>query len=1756
MKYGVENIHESLKNRLVEYVKAQYFGENDLLLKACEQILTEEGNLYRTPYIESNPAYVTVENGIEKSDIPCYIKDFLIEIADNYLGVYRNPFQHQKEALELFFKGKNLLVTTGTGSGKTECFMWPMISSLFEESLLRPESWEMRGVRALLLYPMNALVSDQVGRLRKIMGYQEGKFRDIFRKNSNNDTARIPQFGMYTGRTPYPGPKNAKEDKRLADSLEKAFAKRDEEDISKLKKIGRYPAKADLNYFIESLKAGEHMTGENDAELLTRFEMQKTCPDILITNYCMLEYMLFRPIERRIWDDTKDWLRSEVSNKLLVVIDEAHMYKGASGGEVALLIRRLMYLLGIGPEKIRFILTSASMPHDKEEDKESIYKFACDFTAQSFSEDKGNFEVLFGSTEEITEKGCRSIPVDKLVALNADDFLSDDNTKLRAIRNFANNVCGEKAEFESLYEAEGWLYDNLTKYEQFARMIKMCRENPVKLKEIAEECFPGIQKETALRASQIMLTIAPLARNKDGKVLFPARIHMFFRGLPGLYACSNPSCKYSLSGDGITLGRIYCSDAVKECECGGQVYELLNDRRCGALFFKVFMRDDGSCRKFAWNNPGSVYKEELKEVHLYIVPEGIDVKASKDLKIGWLDSQTGYVYYDDGYAGKEGFIKVAHCIKENKSNQQTFSACPKCERTLRYYSLSDFKTKGNEPFFHIVKEQLRTQPETIHDPEKLKKFPNGGRKVLLFSDSRQRASVLAKDMTRAADDEASRQAVALAAIKLQEWAKVSGEDPQIQPYLYPAFLEVAYENNTQFFYGTDQEKFQEDIGKISQYLKKANTRGEKLDYRRLSRDFNPQPGLYHEQLLKLICDQYRSLSDHGICWMEASSKSDLRDILYDMEDMGIEISLEELVILFSCWATAIAKDSFAIGHTIPDSTRDGIIKREFKRYGVEDNTIFTRPILKILKEKGYSEEQIKMLYLCLKRTYLQKGEGTDTYYLNLEKVKLSYDSGHVWYRCSKCSGVYAYNLWGRCVFCGSDQLNEMTKDDLGRYAFWSMTVIEAIRNAEQGKNIIKTINTEEHTAQLSHKDQRDEMWSTTEKYEMLFQDISMDNEIPVDILSCTTTMEVGIDIGSLTAIGLRNVPPRRENYQQRAGRAGRRGTSISTIVTYANDGPHDNYYFHNPKDIIAGKLRKPWIDVENDKLLKRHISMVAINSFMSSHGKSIDSCAIVDFYNDLYEIFKDFLDEWELKENEISLLLPDNKDTVANGFKGWLIKGLDKIKDWVRERPELYINDNGEKKSVLDVLYEEGLLPSYSFPKNVVSFYIEKENGSKIEQKPERSLDIAISEYAPGKVLVVNKKTYKVGGIYSYNSKQKPGYYEKQAAPYFEDGNYIKDLYECPDPSCGWFGIENPQNGDCPFCQKEKVISKVKMLKPWGFAPINGESIRESEAECEYSFAGEPCYSTTPERDDMENTKYKSIRIAERPDETIIVLNKGPQDKAFNICRVCGAAVAASENLNAEKIGRPYKHPFVKTKCRHQSTEKVYLGHFFLTDMVVLEFSIDPAKIDVESRLWLKRAAVSLSEAFALAVSRVMDIEFYDIRSGYRIRYGANRVWVDIYLYDSLSSGAGYSSGVKDRLDEILAEVSKLLEKCNCDEACRNCLKHYWNQRVETLLDRKAAMQLLMWGKTGELVPALSIKNQWMIFQPLKKLLDLDGIAECSMERDHILLHNGVKTKKVIIYPAMWSYKLVSQNEDMIALSDKLILSALPKAYEELKKQW
>lgn len=225
------------------------------------------------------------------------------------------------------------------------------------------------------------------------------------------------------------------------------------------------------------------------------------------------------------------------------------------------------------------------------------------------------------------------------------------------------------------------------------------------------------------------------------------------------------------------------------------------------------------------------------------------------------------------------------------------------------------------------------------------------------------------------------------------------------------------------------------------------------------------------------------------------------------------------------------------------------------------------------------------------------------------------------------------------------------------------------------------------------------------------------------------------------------------------------------------------------------------------------------------------------------------------------------------------------------------------------------------------------------------------------------------------------------------------------------------------------------------------------------------------------------------------------------------------------------------------------LGYDFITDMLVLEFKIDDKIIDAKrnDNPWLTRAAQSLAEALRLVASKKLDVEFTELVTGYRLRTGADVSYVDIYLYDSLSSGAGYAVSVADIINDLLVEVKELLNSCNCGTACSKCLKHYRNQYVHGLLDRFAALQLLTWGMDGIKALPLALETQIKMIMPLVNILKQSGCEITTIGEITAIGKN--RTKKVVIYPAMW---VEPYEDNTVFVSDAYIKYAKPYAVQKI----
>ena len=957
--------------------------------------------------------------------------------------------------------------------------------------------------------------------------------------------------------------------------------------------------------------------------------------------------------------------------------------------------------------------------------------------------------------------------------------------------------------------------------------------------------------------------------------------------------------------------------------------------------------------------------------------------------------------------------------------------------------------------------------------------------------------------------------------------------------LYDFFCLAAGQHHVQMFHSDERIKFAEDCTSALNNYSRCVKRG---------REYTPRftianaPVQMQEYLLRLFAGGYNTLYDSATSWIEPTDQA-LFDAVDALDENHIKVTEKEFIDVFNAWMLSICDMYTALGHTISDTVRLKV-RPNYGGYGLEKNWEFSKVIREIMGWSDGNEAEMAWKRV-LKEAFLDAAQPDNgKLYVDLSRIKTRFDTMHAWYKCEQCSELTPFVLKHKCPSCGSTRIHKMEPEEYEALSFWRKPVEDAI----QGEPI-HVIDTEEHTAQLSHKDQRDDLWSKTEQYELRFQDLIQEGETPVDILSSTTTMEVGIDIGSLVAVGLRNIPPMRENYQQRAGRAGRRGSSLSTIVTFCEDGPHDTLYFNDPVPMFRGDPRKPWIDIRSEKLIQRHLAMVILQGFLAKQKMSLDTIPAAAFLQDYLDDFKNYLSSYNPDSDK--LLVPIGAAFHYSTFEKELKEAFETLKEKCQAHPELFGVDEGAKegeaKVLLDALYEEGIIPTYSFPKNVVGTYIPDMYG-KILYEVDRGLDVAIGEYAPGRAIVVDKQTYQIGGFYYPGSERRHGQALTPARAYTEDPNYVKQVISCAE--CGWFGLMEEKTKFCPFCGNRNLRISREMMRPWGFAPRNAEAIPDVQLSEEYTAVQQPLYSTLPDAEEMKLAPgCKNIRIASRTNQRIIMLNKGSDDKGFMVCKDCGASMPGDNISVLNDINRPYKSKFARNRCRHGNSFNVNLGYDFITDMLVLEFTIDDKIIDARryDNPWLSRAAQSLAEALRLVASKKLDVEFTELVTGYRLRKGAEASYVDIYLYDSLSSGAGYAVSVADVIDELLSDMKELLSSCDCGSACSKCLKHYRNQYVHGMLDRFAALQLLEWGIEGIKASPISPEKQISMIRPLANILKQSG---CEISTDGEITAIGHRSKKkIVIYPAMWVEPHASNT---VFVSDAYIKYAKPYAVQRI----
>lgn len=1696
-KYTIKGVAEQLHRKLREYLETQYPISHEELQTKRKKLLENKGVIASEPFVEATPAYEWGDS-YEKMAIPDAAKQLLSELSAMDIGVHPRLKKHQQEAMEAFFeRGQDLIVATGTGSGKTETFLYTILCSLYLEARERPQQFEKRAVRALILYPMNALVNDQMTRIRRL--FRDERVKKIFREAGGRNV----QFGMYTSRTPFPGSPTKYKIDRLNKIIQfyLDLEEKNNKVAEAMKKKGKWIAK-DLLRFKDSLKnlGKSFSVNPEDAELFIRHEMYQTPPDILVTNYSMLEYMLLRPIERSIWQMTKEWLQSDERNTFLLILDEAHMYRGTSGAEVAYLIRRLQSRLGIPRDRMRCILTSASIAG-----RDAAIDFAKQLTGNP---EKRSFQFIEGVLEKREPARPATVEETKAFAeLDGEKFLHYSKNYQQFIDNFRAvqkklNWPEPPAEPSKL---PGYLYDRLNGFGPFEKVLQLISRRAMSMSEIAQKVCPSDDQNLAERAASNLLMLAGLAK-RGVQPLLAARVHMFFRGVSGIYVCLNPHCTaQDKDVKNPQFGKMYDSYRLV-CECGARVYEIVTHKKCGSAFIRGYYKP-GQENFYLWGEKGGgLIEEQLEQIDLLIeLPHEKALENALVVPL-WLDITTGYVVQEPPMESeRHQYIRVyASPVKNKRGNVQTtrfdstFRTCPCCLNRSEG-NIMDLRTKGEQPFANLVREQFLLQPPV---PEN--SHPNEGRKVLLFSDGRQKAARLARDIPNEVEKDTLRQLLLLAVYAVEQKA-LSPSSISIEK-LYPVILHFMKLHKVELFDKMDRQDLKNDIERCELFL---DIPLEEADVKKILSDIEDlkMKGTMRKRLIEVIAAPGISLYDTTTgyviptkrCMKILSSRKELQGIL-----------TEEHLKVISVMFIKEMLDDIAIDESLRPRDRSEIFgfARYQEKWGKDQQDI-SKSLQKLIEHYVGAQKSKKVIEILF-NTLCRVHEGK--HFLDTTCLSICNGIDHTWYKCLSCKQIHAFTIEGRCPNCLSTQVIALPSDNPildSEKGFWRTPIRQVLyENAP-----VRNMTVEEHTAQLSQKDDSVAL-ATTEMYELAFQDIPVSDEIGfVDILSCTTTMEVGVDIGSLTAVGLRNMPPQRENYQQRAGRAGRRGTSLSTVVTYAQDGPHDHYYFNRPEQIISGPPSEPKIDIKNEKIIRRQVIAVLIQTYF--HKVDTDSDTTRTKINEALGRTKDFFTgktQFNLQEFE-SWLKTVSYKTHSHLFQifsegsdqvGALINRIiERLPEELRHafekiRHEVMVDLEEEKEDIeeehsnnyffLDFLFNHGFLPTYAFPRDLVSLYIQGRAKGKIyiKQRPQLELNRALSEYSPGRLVVVDKETYRIGGVFTPYAPDK-----LKPAAHYSFQNTVVYCDRCHYTKLGVNDVER-----CPTCSAP--LKSMPYIRPQGFSPEKGTSVEKWDDDQELSYASMPLFPVPHQKEDL-NFKPLSdggrIQYANTFNKELIVINRGPDNESgFEMCEECGFIQPANqEQRYSVTHEKPFLVPDGNNKCRGKR-HKVFLGNQFVTDLLLIRLHLDD-KLNFNpqgNNTWLNSALTTLGEAIVVAASRLMDIDMHELVTGYRILTEQDKHFADLYIFDALSGGAGYSYVAGQKIEEILELTMEILRNCDgeCRSSCYRCLRHYKNQIKHHSLNRFLALELLEYLRSGEM-RRYTLEEQKRYMKPLVRICDI-----------------------------------------------------------------
>lgn len=1403
-------VFEDVRLAYQRYLDSPFRLRYDALREERRTLLFQDRQLFREPLIEPIPPYeisgLTVAQACSRLGIPCEAADFITR------GLFRSEislYEHQFDAWRHSRDGRAVVVTTGTGSGKTECYLLPVFAYLVED-LMR--GWGAQGpppgrhlwwrharqpripqrghetanrqsaVRALMLYPLNALIEDQLSRVRQ--GCDNDRARQWFTGPMEGNRF---WFGRYNVVSPVSG---TEESTSKRSELKKRLLEMDTDWARALASAAARESDDVLHYF----------QNPEGSEMWSRWDMQSHPPDILITNYSMLNIMLMRGLESNIFDMTRAWLEADRSNHVFhLVVDELHTYRGTPGTEVGYLLRALLHRIGLYPDspQLRIIATSASIENDG---------LSRNYLEQFFGRDGGSFEILSGRQRSFAAppSGMASY-VSTFAAFNNDlDSIGLD----QAARNFASSVGADTA---------GRTDEVIARAHERIRGLEpvqsACSQEPLTLERLASVIFGGssVAVKTAARGLVRSLIYARIPGAVPGTMVapLPLRIHYFFHNAGRIWSCTNPDCsgrtgRTPEGADSPPVGRLFTTPIPRCDSCGSRVLELLYCQPCGEVFLGGYKKLDHNSPN-AWflspdypnldqvpNRAASLAKR-FGEYLVFWPANGRPIYRSTHAGPQWrwlddsrrwqpavLHSTHGRLTYQVRARNAQALESVGFAFNCTDDGANAFPAkCPHCGNDWSGRRIESPIRDLGSGFQRVMQLLSDGMMRGIPDVRR--------RKLVLFSDSRQDAAKLSTGIKHAHYLDSVRQ-TAFRRLMQQIENSESEYSRSMETYQQSCeLLELQRRQNVQPLDAAEQSRRQEliqtfETSALGRLMQVAESGGMPqpplppsgfgsmpfnalLDFVRESllrfgmNPGGPLPGVrvYQPQTTPILWTDIFdwNVEPHryrpGLQPVEQALQGRieaelLRSVIDDVLFAGGSRDFESLRLGF-LWTNESGPT------TVQDCAAASIVRILAKRFHWSPASVGRTQAPEVIRRYVEAVADLNELDADTLREDILTllGSALDQWlvvpqHLNVLTPAPSAEGCIDVFCCQRCGAIHLHASGGICTGCrnrlpGAPHRHPTATDanDMDFYEYLARCNDHPFR-----------LNCEELTGQTDRDDRiKRQRW-----FQEVFLDHELDKAFGVDLLSVTTTMEAGVDIGSLQMIGLANMPPIRFNYQQRVGRAGRRGLGMSAALTLCRGRSHDDYYFERPHLITAEPPPRPYVDVTRQEIARRVVNKEVLRCSFEGIEIEYSGDNVHGEFGPVGEWsgYRQTVSDWiavngPLIEDIAGQILRrtamDDAAGVASITHYVLTKLLDRI-------DEIVVCSNTHNP-LSERLASHGVLPMFGFPTRT-RFLHHKEPTRWPPQDGiiDRELDIAISQFAPGAQSIKDDKLHTAVGVVEF----------------------------------------------------------------------------------------------------------------------------------------------------------------------------------------------------------------------------------------------------------------------------------------------------------------------------------------------------------------------------------------------------------------------